>query len=422
MSRPQRERRRYNAVASEDDSTALPTEGTPLEVDRPAYESDSKSEASTLISEEEDVASHPDSFKVTILDFAQSTFEVAVMPSWTVRRFKKEGAAIHKVSPARQRLIYRGKLLTDEETLSEAGITEQGVIVHLFPKPRVVITNANEADDHPVEANGDEEEGAHVPTIVMDSSEAGRRAEILVLGSTEFHEAQNGVKIFSFLLLIVSAMDLLDLFGRLMGGSTNEETNGSESFPSLVDDFYSAATDHYGNTTGLSSPYEAYEDFDGEPGSASQVYDSWPAAEYVDTAISLICLYVAILGLKASSENTLRLARSYMIGLFIAGSLWLGFQYFMSVASLRLTDEEKQNQAAAHNQPYTPEPISEIYIQAFQAMLLLSLLWCMCCVRAWNFQRLLSDAEREANERIQSQLDLEAEDNEMDLEPENQIV
>ena len=153
---------------------------------------------------------------VVILDVAQKKFPVTLSPSSTVQRLKAKGHAVHKVSPDRQRLIFQGRMLSDEKTLVEEKIADQ-VIVHLFPKPRVLIQdaggksvsrgNSTAGETTETAREGDEEEGgARVPTIIMNADEAQQRSQILVLGSADYMEASNNVKLFSFMLLIISSI------------------------------------------------------------------------------------------------------------------------------------------------------------------------------------------------------------------------
>ena len=192
-----------------------------------------------------------DRINVTVLDFAQSRFQVPAVASWTVAQFKQAGTKIHKVTPARQRLIFRGKMLDDpQKTLAEYGITQDDLIVHLFPKPRVVISDTTTTERTTVSDNNspdstvpEEDDGARIPTIVMDSAEAERRSQILVLGSADFIEAQNNVKLFSFMLLIISSIELLNLFAIAMG--VPQQQNGNETAPGIPiqeDDYNVMAT------------------------------------------------------------------------------------------------------------------------------------------------------------------------------------
>jgi len=157
-----------------------------------------------------------DVITVVILDVAQKKFPVKLSSNNTVQRLKAKGQAVHKVPPDRQRLIFQGRMLSDEKTLAEEKIADQ-TIVHLFPKPRVLIQdaagksvsreNSTAGETTDTAQEGDEEQGgARVPTIIMNADEAQQRSQILVLGSSDYLEASNNVKLFSFMLLIISSI------------------------------------------------------------------------------------------------------------------------------------------------------------------------------------------------------------------------
>lgn len=388
------QRRRYNPVASQDEATR---EENGAGVTAEATEESNRTEAA-IPDDDGSVATVPpseDDFVVTILDFAQSKFSVPASPQWTIAQLMQAGTAVHKVSPSRQRLIFRGKLLADgEKTLHDYGITETGMIVHLFPKPRVVITNqsTNETNDSAAcEEAGDEEGGARVPTIVMDADEAGRSAEILVLGSPDFLEAQNNVKLFSFMLLLISSIELLNLLGVAMGVPENEQLPDGGETGDYLDDYFPQEPVNFTSTNHSQ-----------EQDAAAELYNHWGWPQTVDTLVSCLGVYVALIGLKASTENTLRLARQYMLGLFAAGGAWILFNFFFMAAVERKV-EEQQEQEHGNDEDFTPTSDSDIYSQALQVMVLPGMVWFMCWMRAWHFHHLLHEAENEATERMQSQ-------------------
>lgn len=389
------QRRRYNPVASQEEGA---NEESHSEVPVEETEEGSRTSTATAITQEDvsvDTVPPPqEDFEVTILDFAQSKFSVPASPQWTITQLMQAGTAVHKVSPSRQRLIFRGKLLADgEKTLQEYGIIESGMIVHLFPKPRVVITNQNstETNETAVCEETREETGAHVPTIVMDAAEAERRAEILVLGSPDFLEAQNNVKLFSFMLLLISSIELLNLMGVAMGVPSTEQLPDGAEPGNYLDDYFPQEPV---NVTGTNESLEQE--------AAEDLYNHWGWPQTVDTFVSCLGIYVALIGLRASTENTLRLARQYMLGLFAAGSAWLLFNFFF-MAAVEEKVEEAQESEHANDEDFIPMSKSDLYSQTLQVMVLPGIVWFMCWMRAWHFHQLLHEAEYEATERMQSQ-------------------
>lgn len=267
-----------------------------------------------------------------------------------------------------------GKLLQDEKTLDDFGIDEDDKIIHLFPKPNVVInapSSANDQDERDSGVNSSSPNnsrdigGAHVPQIILDAEEASRRSQILVLSSQEIFEAQHRVKIFSFLLMIISSMELLQLMTLFVGvAAQNSNDYGGEIPP--------------GNPT------------DAPPSGNSEIQlRTWQNSDYADAMISAFGFYVSLLGIKATTENTLQLARRYFGCLIVTGIAYNCYYYYLNVR-----DEEKI--AQERNIPFDD---STKYSEAFVGILAPLTIWVLCIIRAYQFQTLLREAETEAEER-----------------------
>jgi hypothetical protein len=372
--------RQYSRVSLGDSTTAT-------------SEEDKSLASVTLKDEDKDDDEDDDGTRitVTILDFMQAKFAVSMNPSWTVKRFKRVGETSHKVASAQQRLIYRGKMLMDSQTLQDAGITEDGVIVHLFPKPRVVINN-NNVEASEANSNGDtqEEGGARVPTIVMDADEAERRSSILVLGSQDFLEAQNSIKLFSFMLLMISSIELLNLLAISLGAPQQ----GAETvIPMNTEDDIFTPPDEFATLAPSPSP-GANNDTD----SSGLQYQQWGWANSVDLFISILGVYVALLGIKASNETTQRLAKQYLWGTAAVGVGWWLFNYYMAVQVDEIIEAEREER---DDDLFPPMSNQDIYSQALSVMVLPGMLWVLCCFRAFQFHFLLHEAEEEAEARMQ---------------------
>lgn len=311
--------------------------------------------------------------QITLLDGAQTKFSIAADPSWKVSQLKSASAIVTKVPPQSQRLIHMGKLLLDSKTLEESGIRESDVIVHLFPKPNVVIhstqgerstdedrtNNDNHTPSHTTQQNG-----AHVPQIILDPDEAARRSQILILSSQEIFEAQHRVKIFSFLLMILTSMELLTLMTLYVG--VDDDYPGSNS-----------AETPPGNPT------------DVVPNSSGVNVRTWQDSDYADAVISGFGFYVSLLGIKATTENTLQLARRYFVCLLVAGIASNAYYYYVNVHQMTMTAEERN------------ETLDDatLFGGSFVGILLPLTVWTMCIVRAYQFQLLIREAELEAQER-----------------------
>jgi len=316
--------------------------------------------------------------EIIVLDPAQKRFKVTVSPSWSVLKLKEVGVQkTCKVAVASQRLIFNGKMLDDSKKLRDVGIDRDNIIIHLFPKPRVVITSSSAVTEEP-SSDPHVEGGAHVPSIILDEEEQERRGQILVLGSAEISEAQNNVKLLSLALLVVCGMRLFALSSIAMGVAedpsyNNEDSTSSRSRNHTGDDFYD-------NTN-----YQPH-------------IRQWQNSDYFDLMVSAIGFYVATLGMKATTENTLRLATAYMIGTVIAGigwNLWNIFSYVKFV---------KEQSAPKDDDEVIPLSRDDYVTVAFFTVMLPILVWGLCFARAWEFRRLIEEAEAEAAERIRSQL------------------
>eukprot|EP00980_Cylindrotheca_fusiformis_P011372 scaffold2637_cov153-Cylindrotheca_fusiformis.AAC.9 len=320
---------------------------------------------------QEDESDGGERIQLIVLDSAQHRFLVDVNPDWTVEKLKKEGEKTHKISPASQRLIFQGKMLADSCVLRDSGIESDGVIVHLVSAIRrlVVVTSSNTTSSA---SCSNAQAGAHVPEIVLDAEEQERRGQILVLGSVEIAEAQNNVKLLSLSLLVVCSMHLLALFSLAMGvaedSSLSDDAVPSNSTSNHTDDGY------FG------------------PGDYESQVRPWKNSDYFDLVVSSIGFYVATLGMKATTENTFRLATAYFIGTIIAGIGWNLWNVFMYAA---FVDEKSESEALSRDDYVTV---------AFFTVLLPMLVWGLCVARAYEFRRLIEEAELEAAERIRSQL------------------
>jgi hypothetical protein len=110
-------------------------EGTPLKVqDGSAEKSEKKNRDSSSefrADSDDDDNDCGERIQIIILDSAQHRFPVDVNPDWSVEKLKREGQKTHKVPPASQRLIFRGKMLADSSILRDSGIDSGGIILHL---------------------------------------------------------------------------------------------------------------------------------------------------------------------------------------------------------------------------------------------------------------------------------------------------
>ena len=68
---------------------------------------------------------------------------------------------------------------------------------------------------------------------------------------------------------------------------------------------------------------------------------TWRNSDYFDLCLSAFGFYVAMLGIKATTENTRRLSRRYLICTIIVGCLWNGFYYYLNVQAEKDLDAKR---------------------------------------------------------------------------------
>lgn len=380
--------------------------------------------------------------EVIILDFTHARFTIELPggdpATSTVRDLKAAGSRHHSVTPHQQRLIYQGKLLADENaSLQECGI-HHGSIVHLFPKPRVVVVNTNNqhnttttttgrtasSADEPTTNTSTAELHGRVPTIVVDEAEHARRGQILVLGSADYLEAVNNVKLFSFMLLIISTIELLNLIAVALGeGDPSSLTRDAIPYKE-IDDFFPSDDDtmpaqntnsnnenNYSGNTSTNNTTNAMGNNPADP--YTNPYQTWNSLSWVDLGVSVLGIYVALLGIRASNDNVLAVARLYLIGTIITGMGWLVYNFIINYEIdqevQQQQDQQQQHQQSPGRDPHSSMPMNNnnynnssdsVFNQAVQAMVLPAVVWGLCMFRAWQFQHLLAEAEQEAMERV----------------------
>jgi hypothetical protein len=114
--------------------------------------------------------------------------------------------------------------------------------------------------------------------------------------------------------------------------------------------------------------------------------------------VSAIGFYVATLGMKATQENTLRLANAYFVGTVVAGIAWNAFNIFGYVMFYKDESEPTDDDEVP---PLTRDDFVTI---AFFTVAMPFMVWGLCWARAFEFRRLIEEAEIEAAERIRGQL------------------
>jgi len=223
----------------------------------------------------------------------------------------------------------------------------------------------------------------------------------------DYIEAVNNVKLFSFMLLIISSIELLNLMAIAMGnGQALQQQETMDPWEVDHDDFFD--DDDANNSTSATNFTNAGGDASLDP--AVAIYETWQPLSYMDVVVSVLGVYVALLGIKASNENTLQLARLYWMGTCVVAVGWLVYNYIISLEVDEAIEEEmEQDGEGSHsNSDYADTyhtSDQSVYNQAFQVMVLPAMVWCLCIFRAWQFQSLIAEAEQEAADRIAAEVD-----------------
>jgi uncharacterized membrane protein YgcG len=166
--------------------------------------------------------------------------------------------------------------------------------------------------------------------------------------------------------MIISSMELLTLMTLWVGMDEEYSSPGGEVPP--------------GNPTDL------------QPNNTQQLR-MWQSSDYADTVISAFGFYVSLLGIKATTENTLVLARRYLICLIVAGVASNAYYYYLNVNAMTKQAEERDQSLDD----------ASLYGGSFVGILLPLTVWVLCILRAYQFQLLIRDAEVEARERTRGE-------------------
>ncbi len=319
--------------------------------------------------------------QLEIMDTNNKKFRLGASEEWTVAQLKEYGRDLHGVSPDQQRLIHMGRQLTEgEETIASYGLTASTLprIVHLFPKP-VIRSNRAECGNEETEATVVGPAPAHVPRILVADEQAALELHRAMNNNASVfeysYENQRRVKMFSALLILICAMQMLTLFTIMAGIQTVPVQAGEDDGHDPTDP---------ADTGGGGGETRGYE------------IRRWKNSDYVDLGMSMAGLWVGLTGIKAAQTASYATARLYFVTLVMVGIVWVAFSYYDTFT------RAKENAAAQGSE----EDDEDIFFSALVASLLTLLIWSMCFYRAYVYQRDLwtrdqqeRSLEREREER-----------------------
>jgi hypothetical protein len=295
-----------------------------------------------------------------------------------------------------------GKLLDDADVLRECKLDESEKVVHLFPKPRIVVkaSTSNEpsssdttsSQHEPISSNIESDSGdnvnhdthAHIPQIVLDDAMPSG-----IITTNELFEAQQRVKLLSFILLIISSMELLTLVTVFLGSDGSNGENADDYPPGDPTDYVTSLSSGYGSADG-------------------EQLRTWKQSDYADVVVSGLGVYVAMLGLKASTENTPELALRYFAGLVVVGFGWLGYYFYLSVSEGRKQQQNSNDPDGSGSESGSTagdgsQAGGNVYANAAAGLLIPVMVWLTCFFRAWRFRVMLLEAQQDAFERHEEQ-------------------
>jgi len=371
---------------------------------------------------------------VILLDAMQQRFPITLPHTATLAQLKQQGSTIHHVPPSQQRLIFMGRMLKCDDddddvnvTLKDLRIQDQ-MVVHLYPKPNIVTTatcstscavddadadtvitsttidntNTNTNTNTNNTSNGGG--GAHIPNITIDSTHPSVRHHnggggsdnngSSIVPTIEIFESAQRIKMVSFILLIITTMELLTLFTIYLGddsSNTDTDTDTSSNGDGVPHD-PGDPTDYEHNK----SPYDNTTDGT----TTTTTMRPWRNSDYIDLCINIAGFYVGLLGLKVSRGGVYRvaLARRFLVCLMCVGCAWIGYYYWMDLRQER----ELLNDSSSSDQDDDKDDDDDLaagnlYENAFFAVLIPAMVWTSCFHRAWEYQHLLAEAENEVS-------------------------
>ncbi|KDO29245.1 hypothetical protein SPRG_19911 [Saprolegnia parasitica CBS 223.65] len=294
--------------------------------------------------------------RIRILDLNGKVFDIHASAEWPVGQLKAVVRNKSGVDESRQRLIYRGRVLDDEGTLSEYKL-EDGHTVHLFvrqvatpPEPEAASQASASSVPPPTFSFDDHHHQIHFGanetiTSAVFPSESARRLDPLMLDSP-LGIAARRVKLWASFILIINTMKLLGEFAflanmRAMHAQRNVDAN--------IEKMYKYSPLYDGNSYVTAAKLFSY---------------AWG-------------VYVGCVGFKAAHDTDLRPIRTYCSGIAILAVFSVAEQayeifHFSQWDPVEYEQVKAKTQMYAQQKPSLDELIRSSIIQTF----LLAIMWC----------------------------------------------
>ncbi|KAF0682696.1 Aste57867_25214 [Aphanomyces stellatus] len=283
---------------------------------------------------------------IRILDLNGKVFPVQCASDWLVDRLKSVVQAKSGVDEARQRLIYRGRVLEGTTSLGEYKV-DDGHTIHLFVRQAPTVPDVVESAAATVGPRPDYEypdhrvihfHGAASDTVrtAVFPSESARRMDPIML-DTPLGMAARRVKLWASFILIINTMKLLGQFAFLANYAAQQAAGMNERIKKEME--------------------------------YTPLYDESTYATVGKLAAYAWGVYVGCVGFKAAHDTDLRPVRQYCVGIVVLGLLTMVEQVYeiMRFSSWDPEEYRKARQAmfGAQPQPSLDEMVRSYIVQTF---------------------------------------------------------
>ncbi|RHY61861.1 hypothetical protein DYB30_000182 [Aphanomyces astaci] len=296
---------------------------------------------------------------IRILDLNGKVFSVSCSSDWSVDQLHAVVEAKSGVDAARQRLIYRGRVLDGDSSLGASKV-EDGHTIHLFVRqvaPLVPETTSSDESEAALRRLRELEDHQHRvihfhsggPTnepirSAVFPSESARRMDP-ILQDSPLGMAARRVKLWASFVLIIHTMKLLGQCAFLANFAAQ-------------------------NAAGMNDRIKKELQY-------TPLYDETSVATVGKLVGYAFGVYVGCVGFKAAHDTDVRPARQYIVGMIALGMATMAEQVY-EILRFSAWDPEEYRKARSHtfaaqSQPSLDEMVRSYVVQTF--LLALMFLW-----------------------------------------------